>query len=62
MAQPLRVLIALAEDLGLIPEPYSDSKHSLTPVPGDPIPGFCSLQAPGTRDTNTYMQAKHTHR
>jgi hypothetical protein len=39
MAQPKRVLVALAEDLGWVPSPDKDgSQPSVATVPGDPPP------------------------
>lgn len=44
MAQQLRVLTALAKDLGLVPSthPNDDSKSSVTPVPRNSIPFLIS--------------------
>ena len=61
MAQWLRALAALAEDLGSVPRAHIEAHNlPITPFPGDPKPLLITIGARHVYDMHTYMQAKHS--
>jgi hypothetical protein len=63
MAQWLKVLAALLEDSGSIPQlPHGSSHSSVTPAPGDLIPPLDSADIRHSQGWLTYLQAStYTH-
>jgi hypothetical protein len=59
MAHWLKALIALAQDLGLVPNTHGGRWPSETPVP-KALPPSWPLWAPWAHNAHTYLQAKHT--
>lgn len=54
MAQQLKELIGLLQDMGLIPRTHKGIKPSVTPVSGNPMPSS-DLGGHQTQDTQAYI-------
>lgn len=54
VAQPLRLLAALTDNMGSVPSTHGGSHSSITSVPGDLV---FSSRALGAHGVLTYMQA-----
>ena len=62
MAQWLRELVTLPEDLGSFPSTHMATHNCLlTPVPGDPMSSLASMGKRQTGDAQTQTWAKQPH-